>query len=72
MAIDPIDDACQRDTGRKRPGLAPAAQYRCASRSETSDEFVHGWSPTRKPSLMAATLLDLASALAIVEKANAL
>ncbi len=71
--MDPIDDGCQRLTGRSNPGVSPGSSI--PVREPKPKRVMNSCmvaSPTRNPSLIAATLLDLASASAIVNVPKAL
>src|SRR5689334_14405884 len=67
IAIEPIDDGCQRLTGRKIPADSPgkSTPVRDPKPSRLAKSYIESL-PTSRPSLIAPTLLDFANASAIV------
>src|SRR2546427_12765609 len=63
IASDPIDDGCQRLSGRRMPGDSPARSIpvRDPNRSRFMDSYIDALS-TSRPSLIAPTLLGFATA----------
>src|SRR5207302_7319449 len=67
IASDPIDDGCQRLNARRMPGDSPARSI--PVRDPNPSRFMYSYIdslPTRRPSLIAPTLLDFARASATV------
>jgi hypothetical protein len=50
----------------RMPFVSPAIRFRSLNQNQTLDVVVHRWIADRMPSLIAATLLDFASASGIV------
>ena len=71
IAIEPIDDGCQRSTLRRMPFVSPGNSIPVFAPKPKRRiySYIVG-SPTLIPSLIAATLLDLASASGIVNEPN--